>query len=76
MMRFLIILPVKFYQYFISPLIPPRCRYTPTCSAYMVEAVKKHGVGKGMWMGIKRFCRCHPFARTHGYDPVPEKENK
>lgn len=75
-MKWLIFIPVKFYQYCISPLMPPRCRFTPTCSEYMIQAVEQHGVGKGTIMGIKRFCRCHPFAKTHGYDPVPDKKRK
>lgn len=76
MMKSLILLPVRFYRWFISPLIPPRCRYVPTCSDYMIQAVEQHGVGKGLILGIKRFCRCHPFAKTHGHDPVPEKQKK
>jgi len=80
-MKWIILLPVYFYQYAISPLIPARCRYTPTCSTYMVEAVSAHGVCRGGWLGIKRFCKCHPFAKTYwkktsGYDPVPEKLTK
>lgn len=61
---------IRFYQYCISPLIPPRCRYTPTCSQYAVEAVKKYGTFKGGWLTIKRIARCHPFG-GHGHDPVP-----
>lgn len=60
---------VRFYQYFISPMFPPRCRYTPTCSAYMVESIKKHGAFKGGWKGLKRIGRCHPWGGS-GYDPV------
>ena len=59
-----------FYQYAVSPLIPPRCRYTPTCSQYAVEAVKKYGAFKGGWLALKRIARCHPFG-GHGHDPVP-----
>ena len=61
---------IRFYQYAISPLIPPRCRYTPTCSQYAVEAVKKYGAFKGGWLALKRIARCHPFG-GHGHDPVP-----
>ena len=64
------LLPVYFYRVFISPLTPPSCRYTPTCSQYMVEAVLKYGIFKGGWLGIKRICRCHPWGGS-GYDPVP-----
>ncbi|MDO4640494.1 MAG: membrane protein insertion efficiency factor YidD [Neisseria sp.] len=61
---------IKFYQYCISPLIPPRCRYSPTCSQYALEAVSKYGVWKGGWLALKRICRCHPWG-GHDHDPVP-----
>ena len=61
---------IRFYQYAVSPLIPPRCRYIPTCSQYAVEAVKKYGAFKGGWLALKRIARCHPFG-GHGHDPVP-----
>ena len=64
------LLPVYFYRVFISPLTPPSCRYTPTCSQYMVEAVLKYGIFKGTWLGVKRILRCHPWGGS-GYDPVP-----
>ena len=60
----------RFYQYAVSPLIPPRCRYTPTCSQYALEAVKKYGALKGGWLVVKRIARCHPFGGS-GHDPVP-----
>lgn len=66
----LLILLVKVYQYGISPLMPGACRYTPTCSAYMVTAIQRHGPLRGGWMGLKRIGRCHPWG-GHGYDPVP-----
>jgi len=66
---------VYFYRYAISPLKPPSCRHVPTCSAYMIEAVKIHGPFTGTFLGIKRLSRCHPWG-THGYDPVPPKKNK
>ncbi len=66
----LLILPVKFYQYVISPMTGASCRYTPTCSAYTVEALKKHGPIKGLWLSIKRIASCNPWG-GHGYDPVP-----
>ena len=69
-MKQLIILAVRFYRACISPLFPPRCIYTPTCSQYMIEAVSKYGALKGSWLGIKRICRCHPW-HEGGYDPVP-----
>lgn len=64
------ILLIKFYQYVISPAIGPKCRFTPTCSQYGVEALKKHGVLKGGWLTIKRISRCRPGGGG-GYDPVP-----
>ncbi|MCF0242343.1 MAG: membrane protein insertion efficiency factor YidD [Treponema sp.] len=61
---------IRFYQVCISPLFPSSCRYTPTCSAYALEAVKKYGPLKGMFLAIKRILRCNPF-HEGGYDPVP-----
>jgi len=61
---------IRFYQIGISPYFPSSCRYMPTCSAYMMQAVKKYGVWKGIWLGVKRIWRCHPWG-GHGYDPVP-----
>lgn len=61
---------IRFYQYAVSPLIPPRCRYTPTCSQYAVEAVKKYGALKGGLLAAKRIARCHPWGGC-GHDPVP-----
>ncbi|MCQ2230249.1 MAG: membrane protein insertion efficiency factor YidD [Paludibacteraceae bacterium] len=68
--RTLFLLPVFFYRRCISPLFPPCCRFTPTCSAYAVEAIQKHGVFKGGWLTIKRISRCRPGGGS-GYDPVP-----
>lgn len=65
-----LILPIRFYQRFISPLTPPSCRYTPTCSQYAVEALRKYGPVKGLWLAVRRLLRCHPWG-GHGYDPVP-----
>lgn len=70
MMSRLFKLIIRFYQLCISPLIPPRCRYTPTCSQYALEAINKHGACKGGCLAAKRICRCHPFGGS-GYDPVP-----
>ena len=61
---------VRAYQFGISPDIGAQCRYTPTCSAYFIEAVEKYGALKGSWLGIRRILRCHP-GRPGGYDPVP-----
>lgn len=66
----LLILPIRFYRVCISPLFPPVCRFTPTCSQYAIEALKKHGPVKGLWLSICRICRCNPWGGS-GYDPVP-----
>lgn len=71
MIRRFFILLIKGYSYLISPFMGNNCRYTPTCSAYTQEAVEKHGVIKGLWLGIKRISRCHPW-HEGGYDPVPK----
>lgn len=68
------LLPIRFYQLAISPLLGQKCRYTPTCSHYMIEAVEEWGILKGGWMGIKRISSCHPLG-GHGYDPVPKNPN-
>lgn len=61
---------IRGYQIFISPLLGPRCRFTPTCSQYALEAIEKYGAWKGSFLAIKRICRCHPW-NPGGYDPVP-----
>ena len=68
-MQRIIIAALRGYKLLISPLLPSACRYYPTCSEYMLDAVAKHGVLKGIWMGLKRLGRCHPF-HAGGYDPV------
>lgn len=65
----ILILVIRMYQLFISPLFPPTCRFYPTCSVYAIEAIAKKGVLKGTWMTIKRLSKCHPF-HPGGYDPV------
>ena len=65
----MIIMVIKFYRIFISPLKQPTCRFVPTCSEYALLAVEKYGVIRGVWLAIKRFLRCHPF-HPGGYDPV------
>jgi len=66
------IVPVKAYQWFISPLLPPSCRYEPTCSAYAIEALKRHGLFRGASLTVRRLLRCHPWGGC-GYDPVPHQ---
>jgi len=68
-----LILMVRIYQWLISPLFPPSCRYTPTCSAYMVEALQIWGPFKGTYLGLKRIGSCHPRG-GFGYDPVPKRD--
>jgi putative membrane protein insertion efficiency factor len=61
---------IKLYQWILSPVLGPKCRFTPTCSSYALQAFKKYGVFKGFWLAVKRISRCHPLG-GHGYDPVP-----
>jgi putative membrane protein insertion efficiency factor len=68
----ILILPIKGYKKFISPLLPPSCRFHPTCSVYAMEALEKHGPVKGFLLAVYRVARCHPFNKG-GFDPVPEK---
>lgn len=65
-----LIQPIKFYRRFISPITPPVCRFQPTCSQYAIEAIVKHGPIRGLWLAVKRICRCNPWGGS-GYDPVP-----
>ncbi|MDE5423510.1 membrane protein insertion efficiency factor YidD [Ancylomarina sp. DW003] len=67
---FIMILPIRFYQMFISPMTPSACRYTPTCSTYAMQALKTHGPFKGSYLAIKRILSCNPWG-GHGHDPVP-----
>ena len=73
LLKKLLILPIRLYQWLISPLLPKSCRFQPTCSHYMVEAIREWGIFKGTWLGLKRIGRCHPWG-GHGYDPVPRKD--
>lgn len=61
---------VTLYQRLISPILPPSCRFTPTCSEYTYQAIAKYGLAKGVWLGLNRLLRCHPF-HPGGYDPIP-----
>jgi len=62
---------IRFYQRYVSPGLPPSCRFIPTCSQYALEAVEKYGALRGGWLALKRFLRCHPFYKGDFYDPVP-----
>jgi len=66
----LFVVLIKLYQYLLSPIMGAQCRYTPTCSQYGIEAIKKHGSFKGGWLTLKRIARCNPWG-GHGHDPVP-----
>ncbi len=69
-MKNLLIGLVRVYQAILSPYLPNACRYSPTCSQYMIEAIGKYGVARGGWLGLQRMARCHPWG-GHGHDPVP-----
>ncbi|MDZ4751421.1 MAG: membrane protein insertion efficiency factor YidD [Flavobacteriales bacterium] len=71
-MKRIAIFPIYIYQAIISPFLGNNCRYQPSCSQYAKEAIEEWGAMKGMWLGIKRIARCHPWG-SHGYDPVPKK---
>ena len=72
--RKLICVPIKLYQYLLSPLITPRCRFYPSCSQYALEAIMHYGVCRGLWLSCRRLLRCHPWTEG-GYDPVlPDEE--
>lgn len=68
-MNFVLVSLIRGYQALISPLLPPSCRFTPTCSEYAIEAIKKHGALRGTYLAARRLLRCHPF-HPGGYDPV------
>lgn len=65
---------LRFYKRFVSPLLPPACRFYPSCSEYAADAVATHGAMRGGWMAVRRLARCHPFS-SGGYDPVPEPKD-
>lgn len=69
-LTWLLLLPIYFYRAAISPILPPACRYTPTCSAYAMEAIRRHGPFYGFYLAVRRILRCHPWG-GHGHDPVP-----
>ena len=63
------------YKRYLSPWLPPACRFHPTCSEYMAEAIRVHGVGGGLWLGVRRLSRCHPW-NAGGHDPVPQRKGE
>ena len=69
-MRTLALALLRSYKRFLSPLLPPMCRFDPTCSVFMMQAIEKHGTLRGVWLGLRRLARCHPF-NPGGWDPVP-----
>lgn len=69
-LSWILVLPIRFYQICISPLLGPSCRFTPTCSEYARQAILKHGPFKGLYLAVRRLLRCHPWGGS-GYDPVP-----
>jgi len=75
----LLIAPIRFYRYFISPMLPPSCRFMPTCSQYAIEALRVHGPFKGLYLTVRRLGRCHPVSwlgGSQGYDPVPPRPTR
>lgn len=72
MLKKILIAPIRFYRYFLSPWLGNSCRFTPTCSMYMIQAIEEHGSVKGLYLGTRRICRCNPWCKG-GHDPVPPK---
>ncbi len=75
MIRKLFILPIRLYQVTLSPLLGANCRYVPSCSQYMIDAIEEWGPVKGIWLGMRRISRCHPWG-GHGHDPVPKRPRR
>ena len=75
MIKKIFILPIRFYQVAISPLLGSKCRFSPTCSNYMIQAIEEWGIFKGTWLGLKRIGKCHPWG-PFGPDPVPKNPKK
>jgi putative membrane protein insertion efficiency factor len=73
--RTVLVTLVRAYQRFLSPVLPPACRFTPSCSAYAVTALERYGAARGTWMALRRLARCHPW-NPGGYDPVPDRNQR
>jgi putative membrane protein insertion efficiency factor len=73
-LKVIVLIPVRLYQGMISPFFPGSCRHEPTCSAYMVDAVKEWGAFRGCWMGLKRLASCGPWSKSFGHDPVKKRD--
>jgi len=72
----ILVAPIHFYRRFVSPMLPPSCRFSPTCSQYAIEAIRMHGPAKGLALAVRRLLRCHPITwlgGSSGYDPVPPR---
>ncbi|MBA2648424.1 MAG: membrane protein insertion efficiency factor YidD [Legionella sp.] len=74
-LRKIVCIPIQLYQYLISPMMKPSCRYYPSCSVYANSAIKHHGIINGLWMALKRVARCHPWS-PGGYDPIFPNDEK
>ena len=75
LLKSILILPIRFYQLAISPILGKNCRFEPSCSNYMLQAIEEWGAFKGLWLGMKRIGRCHPWG-SWGHDPVPLRKDK
>lgn len=75
LLKLLFIFPIRLYQWMLSPLLGKNCRFDPTCSNYMIQAIEEWGVLQGLWLGLKRIFRCHPWGGW-GPDPVPQNPNR
>ena len=74
-MKWLLLALIRAYQLILSPLLPPACRFEPSCSRYAAEAIRSHGALRGFWLALRRIARCHPFS-PGGFDPVPPPEGR
>ena len=74
LLKNIVVLPIRFYRFFISPFLGSnKCRYNPTCSQYMIDAIMEWGILRGAWLGLKRIFRCHPWSKHQHLDPVPKR---